>query len=123
MSANGVPADLAAGACMELWVGDDGKPPIWWERVEIPWQAVTAWRRFQDARRAWGNEHGLTHNQLNELVPSASPYSARYLADTGREAEARRRLGPLGDRILCSGASTRYGTRLTATLRTAEGHP
>ncbi len=108
MSANGVPADLAAGACMELWCGDDEKPPIWWERGEIPWQAITAWRRFQDAKRAWAKEHGLTPAQVAEFIPHrGAPYSARYLAETGREKEARDRLGPLADAVLGRGREAR----------------
>jgi hypothetical protein len=83
-----------------VWVGEDEKPPGWWERSQIQWQAIAARRRFREARRTWCNEHGLNHRQLDELVPGASPWSARYLAEIGREAEARRRLGPLADSVL-----------------------
>jgi hypothetical protein len=98
--ANGVPLELAAGPCLEVWVGDDEKPPSWWERGESPWQAIAAYRRFREARRRWGAEHSLTRDQLDGLIPGTSPYSATYLADTGREDEARRRLGPLAHTIL-----------------------
>lgn len=101
MPAHGVPADLLAGACMELWVGDDEKPPSWWERGDSQWRAINAHRRFNNARRAWGDEHGLTRQQLAEVVPRDTP-SAQYLAVTGREDDARRRLGSLADSILGS---------------------
>ena len=30
--ANGVPVELAAGACIEVWIGADEEQPDWWEK-------------------------------------------------------------------------------------------
>jgi hypothetical protein len=99
---NGVPPELAAGPCVEVWVDPDEKPPPDASLGSPTWEAWRARRRFGDARRQWADEHGLTTRQMCELMPCGAPWSARYLVAQGSEELAREKLGPLADVVLGS---------------------
>lgn len=97
-----LPADLAAGPCIEVWVPPGETPPEHCRSNAAGWYAAAAITRFLRARKAWAASVGKSSQAAREAAPTRAPYSAAYLVRTGREDEARARLGPLsillGDR-------------------------
>ncbi len=65
-----IPADLAAGPCVEVWADSGERFPEW-----------SAWRNWHDARDDWMTSQGLDpatdYRHLPDALRSRAPYSAR----------------------------------------------
>lgn len=70
-----IPAALLAGPCVEVWVSADEERPETSLFGEPTWRERLAVHRFQDARRAWAEDHGMTDHQMYRLMPDRAPYS------------------------------------------------
>ena len=57
----GTPPERLRRCWVEDWVAEDEQPPPWHDGEPWhEWARIAAWRRFSDARSAWGREHGTT---------------------------------------------------------------
>ncbi len=92
-----VPVELLAGPCIEVWT-DRAEGADW------PSRAVSTFRRYHDARRAWLEAHGVGHYDRDGVPPPLEhgtgsarvyPWSFYYLA-AHRPDDLARRLEVLG---------------------------
>ncbi len=79
-SADGPPAMLLIGTCMEVWSCDG----------EVP--HFSAVRAHRAARLAWAKAHGLGAAEMCRLMPAGGPWSVEFLIAEGRRAEVVERL-------------------------------
>ena len=85
----GVPVELLAGPCVEVWgPGPGERPPKY--HTSPAWRAHRAWWRFKDARRDWLDAHGFDPTD-QESWPgplrggTMPPYSLDYLRERDPE--------------------------------------
>lgn len=71
----GIPAELLAGPCLEVWVPPAEERPADSLFGEPTWRERLAVRRFHEARRTWADEHGMTDHQMYQLMPDRAAYS------------------------------------------------
>lgn len=80
------PPELRVGKLIEVW-GADGDPG----------DAISAFRRYQRARRMWCEARRLGTAEERRLLPLlSSPWSTQHLIECGRRDEAVERLGQAG---------------------------
>lgn len=78
------PPELRVGKLIEVWA-DDGR------------DYFSAFTRYGLARRAWCKQRGLSTFEGRRRLPvSSSPWSSDFLIESGRRAEAERRLTEAG---------------------------
>jgi hypothetical protein len=58
-AAGGVPAELRTMAGVPLFLDEGEAVPVWWGRDKTTWRALSAWRRWSDARRRWAADNGV----------------------------------------------------------------
>jgi hypothetical protein len=71
-TAEGIPADLAEGPCVEVWADPGCGLPQW-----------SAWRNWHDARDEWMTAHGLDPTDYKHLpreLYTRAPYSRKSVA-------------------------------------------
>jgi len=86
-TANGIPTDLAAGPCIEVWADPDCRFPEW-----------SAFRNWKDARDAWARAQGLNPSDYCHLP--AELYDRALLTQersVTTEAAQRRLLEAIAD--------------------------
>lgn len=71
----GIPPELLAGPCVEVWVAADEERPADSLFGEPTWRYTAARNRFHEARRTWADEQGMTDHQMYRLMPDRAPYS------------------------------------------------
>ena len=82
VAAGGIPVELLAGPCIEVWA--DVTPPPWADDRWSP--APSAYRNYSDARWRFLATLGLSRGDLPaELRGRSTPWSFHFLAETAPE--------------------------------------